>query len=86
MRGADAGAKWRACRYDCGPDVAVCGNGRVDPGEGCDAGGDRNNDERNNPCRTDCQPLRCGDGVVDSGEDCDLSAGCAPDCHWLAAR
>ncbi|NCQ59738.1 MAG: hypothetical protein GW913_03595, partial [Myxococcales bacterium] len=71
---------------DCGPDVAVCGNGRVDPGEGCDAGGDRNNDERNNPCRTDCQPLRCGDGVVDSGEDCDLSAGCAPDCHWLAAR
>lgn len=74
------------CRYDCGEDASMCGNGTVDPGEGCDDGIDRNSDEPDAVCRTDCQPRRCGDGIVDDGEECDMEEGCAPDCTWIAAR
>ncbi len=74
------------CRYDCGQSLARCGNRRVDPGEGCDDGADRNSDEPDNPCRRDCQPRRCGDGVVDMGEACDRTPGCAPDCSLIGPR
>jgi len=74
------------CRYDCGQNVSICGNGTVDLGESCDAGEERNNDEVDNPCRSDCQPQRCGDGIVDAGEACDRQQGCAPDCNWITPR
>ena len=74
------------CRYDCGQSPSLCGNGVLDGGEGCDAGGDRNNDAPDNPCRSDCQVARCGDGVVDAGEECDRQPGCAPDCRWITPR
>ncbi|MDD9968417.1 MAG: PA domain-containing protein [Myxococcales bacterium] len=48
----------------------ACGNGRVDPGEGCDEGAD-NSDELPDACRENCQPAGCGDRVVDDGEACD---------------
>jgi LruC domain-containing protein len=76
-------AELPSCREDCTlltPDDppedgrAVCGDGVVDPGEGCDAG--VNNSNRwPDACRRDCQPARCGDGVRDAGEECDLGFG-----------
>jgi cysteine-rich repeat protein len=47
-------------------DCFVCGNGRIDPGEECDAGPD------NGPgyCDETCQS-RCGDGIRQPGEQCD---------------
>lgn len=80
------------CRYDCGEDASLCGNGIVDQGEACDDGVDRNSDEpiKLSPpevtCRTDCQRPRCGDGILDVGEDCDLEPDCQPDCTWPAPR
>jgi cysteine-rich repeat protein len=50
------------------PSIAMCGNGRVDPGERCDDGNAIDTDD----CTTACLPARCGDGVVHAGvEDCD---------------
>jgi cysteine-rich repeat protein len=47
---------------------AACGDGRVDPGEGCDDGTRVETDD----CRNDCTVARCGDGVVWAGhEACD---------------
>ncbi len=49
-------------------DPLLCGNGRVDPGEGCDDG----NVTPIDSCTTACQKARCGDGVVHVGvETCD---------------
>ena len=73
------------CRYDCGQNDALCGDGVVDNGEGCDDE-DLNADTPDAACRTNCQPQRCGDGVVDSGEVCDMTEGCAPDCTLIVAR
>jgi hypothetical protein len=47
-----------------------CGNGVVEQGEFCDAGG-MNNDFVPNACRLDCMPAFCGDNVRDDGEECD---------------
>ncbi|RME28932.1 MAG: DUF4215 domain-containing protein [Deltaproteobacteria bacterium] len=74
------------CRYDCGQDVALCGNGSVDQGEECDDGSDRNSDSPDARCRTNCLRQRCGDGITDTGEDCDGQPGCAPDCRWIGRR
>lgn len=54
------------------PATACCGNGSVEPGEQCDAGGS-NSEAPDATCRTDCRPGRCGDGIVDPGrgETCD---------------
>ena len=66
-----------------------CGNGTLDPGEGCDEG-PANADLPNALCRTDCTPGRCGDGIVDTPlELCDdgnlaPGDGCSPLC--LAER
>jgi cysteine-rich repeat protein len=57
--------------YGARPDqqAQLCGNGTVDPGEGCDAG------PANSPtgaCTDKCQKARCGDGEVEAGvEECD---------------
>jgi cysteine-rich repeat protein len=61
----------------------ACGDGVVDPGEGCDDG------EANGPaaaCTPACQPASCGDGFVHQGEACDdgnLSDadGCSATCN-----
>jgi cysteine-rich repeat protein len=66
------------CRYDCRQDFTLCGNGRLDAGEECDAG--RSNSLLPDACRLDCRVARCGDGVVDSGEACDGTPGCGSDC------
>lgn len=57
----------------------MCGNGRVQAGEWCDAGGD------SATCDADCSPVDCGDGWVNAaaGEQCDTageSATCDADC------
>ncbi len=56
-----------------------CGNGVLDPGEGCDDGNLTNGDG----CSAACGADTCGDGVVQGIEDCDcgtnpssLPAGC----------
>jgi len=85
MRGPGKGAKPRAGRYDCGQDVAMCGNAASILAKAATPLGIATTAKGTIPA-ADCQPLRCGDGVVDSGEDRDLSAGCAPDGRWLAAR
>ena len=61
-----------------------CGDGNVDPDEGCDDG-EQNSDAAPDACRTNCQPAACGDGVVDGDEACDDANldpedGCAATC------
>ncbi|WP_373047769.1 DUF4215 domain-containing protein [Vulgatibacter sp.] len=58
---------------------AVCGDGVMQVGEGCDRG-EENSDDRPNACRTDCTLYRCGDGVRDQGEACDGGAFCTGSC------
>ena len=50
-----------------------CGNGRLDPDEGCDSGAN-NSDTTPGACRTTCVAARCGDSVTDPGEACDNGA------------
>ncbi|HOX47120.1 MAG TPA: hypothetical protein PK668_26235 [Myxococcota bacterium] len=73
-----------SCRYDCGQDLARCGDGVTQQGEGCDLGA-ANSNQPNAACRVDCQPARCGDGVVDDladpPEECDRSGLCLADCR-----
>jgi cysteine-rich repeat protein len=60
----------------------ICGDGVVDPGEGCDDGNASNQDS----CVTGCQPASCGDGFLRPGfEACDDGNavggdGCEADC------
>jgi len=49
------------------PAVATCGDGVLDPGEGCDDGNTTGGDG----CSAVCQPEVCGNGVLDPGETCD---------------
>lgn len=53
-----------------GGSVGYCGDGKVDPGEGCDEGA-ANDNTTADACRIDCQPAGCGDSVIDTGESCD---------------
>lgn len=48
----------------------VCGNARIDAGEGCDLGAARNG-VRGELCLASCQLATCGDGRVEGGEACD---------------
>jgi cysteine-rich repeat protein len=60
----------RQVRRPCLPALAVCGNGVLDAGEGCDKGL-LNSDYAANACRRSCRLAGCGDGVTDAGEECD---------------
>ncbi len=67
-----------------GPET--CGDGEVQPGEGCDDGNDDNNDA----CLNSCQEATCGDGVVWQGnESCDdgnqnNEDNCLTTCEWAS--
>nr|MBA3549382.1 hypothetical protein [Nannocystis sp.] len=51
------------------PPIPVCGDGVLDPDEGCD-NGPANADDAD--CTTQCQLASCGDGLLQAGvEDCD---------------
>lgn len=50
-----------------GPEVGVCSDGNVDPGEGCDDGNQINEDA----CTNTCELAKCGDGFVGPDEGCD---------------
>jgi len=64
--------------------AATCGDGVVDPGEGCDDGNHDNTDR----CLASCGFASCGDGFLWKGyEDCDdgnvyYGDGCSPSCHF----
>ena len=69
------------------PVANQCGNGVVEQGEFCDAGG-ANNNIVPNACRLDCTLPFCGDGVRDDTEECDLGGenggdACTQDCISL---
>ena len=59
-----------------------CGNGEVDPAEGCDDA----NDDDSDACLSSCEEARCGDGAVQAGvETCDDGNtddgdGCSAEC------
>jgi hypothetical protein len=64
---------------------AICGNGLVEPGEGCDDG---SANDVYSACTDECQPNVCGDGKVHVGvEQCDEAAAnvntgyCLSDCQ-----
>jgi cysteine-rich repeat protein len=73
------------CRADC-LDTVRCGNGLIDPGEGCDDGNGDNDDACPDGPGGTCEPARCGDGhlrdgveICDDG-DTDPASGCRADC------
>lgn len=79
------------CRPDC-KGFAFCGNGLLDPDEGCDDGISADGDSTDDFCPSGlglpCQLARCGDGFVHAGvEACDTMApdggNCRPDCLRL---
>ncbi len=81
-------AGFSAARSDCG---AICGDGKIAPGEECDDGTDKNTGEYDH-CGSDCTlGPRCGDHVLqaESGEICDDGVdgnngaynGCAANCQ-----
>jgi len=70
----------------------VCGDGKVDAGEGCDDGNEEEGDGCPSGAEGRCQAAaECGDGFVWAGvEDCDDGNvvdgdGCAADCKQVAA-
>jgi cysteine-rich repeat protein len=72
------------CATACGQvlvdDCFRCGNGRIDPGEECDAGQANGEGYCDPSCRT-----RCGDGAVEWPEECDDGSrqngdGCSSQC------
>ncbi len=76
-------------------DLAACGDGALDEGEGCDDGGDTPGDGCDATCQVEpgyscsgepsvCTPP-CGNGLPDPGEECDdggESATCDADCTF----
>jgi len=54
----------------CGP-APKCGDGKVDPGEGCDDGAN-NGDSK--ACTSKCTKQVCGDGYLGANEGCDDGA------------
>ena len=84
--GEDGGGKAKPNTDTGSPGTAasLCGNGVLDPGEGCDNGA-ANSDTEADACRSECVLPFCGDGVQDSGEACDDANawggdGCLPTC------
>jgi cysteine-rich repeat protein len=73
----DGGARVNGPRVDIGADEAsICGNGVLEPGEGCDDGDLVDGDG----CDSNCTPTGCGNGIVTAGEECDDGNVAAGDC------
>jgi cysteine-rich repeat protein len=65
----------------------LCGDGIIEPGEGCDDGF-ANSDTEPGACPTDCDPGVCGNGVPERGELCDDGDdedgdACSADCRRI---
>lgn len=68
---ASTGAGEAGVSSESTADPMRCGNGVLDPGEGCDLGYGQNSDDQSS-CTLACQPAVCGDGLVWVGEEeCD---------------
>ena len=62
--------------------ASPCGNGTIDPGEGCDDGNLLNGDG----CDVNCKMTGCGNGILTPGEQCDdgdlvSGDGCDANCR-----
>jgi cysteine-rich repeat protein len=66
--GPEEPGRGKFVKIELPPVTAVCGNGRVEPGEECDDG--RLNGTPGH-CDSNCTFPRCGNGVLDPGEQCD---------------
>ncbi|MBA3550131.1 MAG: hypothetical protein H0T76_26940 [Nannocystis sp.] len=62
------GASTTTSSSSTGTPAPACGDGVLDPGEGCDEG---SNNSDHGACKLDCSPKACGDGFVQPGELCD---------------
>lgn len=62
--------------------VAICGNGTVEPGETCDP---PNGTTCSALCQTQTPPPVCGNGVIETGETCEPpnTATCDANCHTI---
>jgi hypothetical protein len=62
--------------------VAVCGNGVIEPGETCDP---PNGTTCSTLCQTQTPPPVCGNGIIETGETCDPPNGttCDANCHTI---
>ena len=70
----------------CPGETSACGDGTLDPGEGCDDGGNAPCDG----CSASCQPEGCGNGRVECDEQCDAGptngtagGGCDAQCQLV---
>jgi cysteine-rich repeat protein len=67
LRNGDVADGWVVVRRSGSGGDFPCGNGVVDPGEGCDDG----NIFAGDGCRPNCTVEACGDGIRDPQEECD---------------
>lgn len=76
-----AACDFEVCAADCGAPAAFCGDGGLDPGEGCEPPNSPTCDSR---CRTRLVGF-CGDGRLDPGEECDVpnSPTCSSSCRMI---
>ncbi len=63
-----------------------CGDGIVDPGEGCDDGNTVSGDGCSSTCQVETPQPVCGNGILESGEQCDdgntvSGDGCSSTCQ-----
>lgn len=71
--GSEGVVKCESCNFDVSQckKRATCGNNKIDAGEECDDGNDKENDN----CSTFCGIPKCGDGILQGTEECDDGVG-----------
>ncbi len=78
----DFGETCEVCPSECCP---TCGDGTLDPGEGCDDGNNSSGDGCSKGCADEDGTADCGNGLLEAGEQCDdgntaSSDGCSAAC------